>query len=468
MSEGGDACVDSWYNQSIMRWTIVIFFLAMMGIGVCYSGIGAAWPSMYGELGVSDSALGIVSMIMAGGIIVGGVFSGHLSGNLSTSKMIVLSAAVFVVTMGGTGFAGAFFILCLIVAPLGFFLGAGESVIDNHLAVHYPAKFMNWAHCCWSIGASIGPVILSFAIAGGAASGLAGDSASGLAAASGAASGLAGDSASGLAAGPTGDTASNVASSIASDLTSGMAGASGLAAAGSWRFGFLAIGGLLAAILLVLLFTQPLWRKTADAGTVIQKSEKVRLPEVFRLSGIWLSLGSFFCYVAFELTIGNWGASYMVMAKGVAPDLAARWISLFFVGMTAARFGSGFLSLRLSNHALIRLGCALVALGVFFMFLPFGAASYLPGFILMGAGCAPIFPGFLMDTPGFFGEKYSQTIVGLQVACANVGSIVTLPLFGAIASRIGYAFFPVFVAVFLVATIVCFETLVRRKAKELP
>jgi len=171
----------------------------------------------------------------------------------------------------------------------------------------------------------------------------------------------------------------------------------------------------------------------------------------------------FIVYIAAETTVALWGASYLVIARGIAPELAAGWLSLFFLGITLGRFLSGFLAMMLGNKQIIWLGSAIFGVGIVSIQLPLGNAAYLAGFFLMGLGCAPIFPTLLHSTPLRFGPRNSQSAIGVQMAGGYVGATVVPPIFGLLTTGLGHGFFPIFLLLLLAAQVVMIAMLNRLK-----
>ncbi len=196
-------------------------------------------------------------------------------------------------------------------------------------------------------------------------------------------------------------------------------------------------------------FSLPLWMKSKDPSDGNPNPKSPNLYSLLvRIPGLKYALAVFFCYCTIEATFGLWSASYLVFERGFEVDQAARLTSLYYLGITIGRFLSGFLTLHFTNRQLVQLGIGLIALGLVLLFLPF-PITILPGFLLIGLGCAPIFPSLLHETPVNFGEKNSQTIMGMQMASAYVGITLMPFLFGKMASFTGYGFLLGFLAIFL-------------------
>jgi fucose permease len=374
---------------------LIIIYLAFIGIGLPNSLLGAAWPSMYESMGVPDSYLGITAMIIVGGTVIASAYSGKLRRHFRTGKIISVCTLMIAAALIGFAFSNAFILLCVFAVPLGLGLGLIDAVLNDYVAVHFKAKHLNWLHCFWGVGATAGPIILSY----------------------------------------------------------------GMIRSGSWRWGYFAIGGIQLALVLILILALPLWKIISEGKEETETSQKLKFRMLFRLKGIKLSLASFFCYCSMEASIGVWGSSYLVMVKNVSAGLAAQWISLYFLGITLGRLFSGFLTIKLSNRQLIRLGYVIVSLGIFMALLPFGSTMYPVRFFLLGIGCAPIFPSFMHDTPTNFGKEYSQSVIGLQMAGGFLGAAVTPALFGVVTTHIGYGFFFPFLFILLMGFTITVEML---------
>jgi fucose permease len=190
-----------------------------------------------------------------------------------------------------------------------------------------------------------------------------------------------------------------------------------------------------------------------------QKQKRpIKYAEVLKIAGVKQILAVFFCYCSIEQITGLWGSSFLVQVKNVMPDIAARWIALYYGGITAGRFVSGFLTIKLNNRQMVRLGQGLIACGIVLLLLPFGTVSLLSGFFIIGIGCAPIYPSLIHETPKNFGSEYSQVIIGIQMATAYIGITVMPPIFGWVASHSAFTIFPVFIGVLLLLKIGMSET----------
>ena len=216
-----------------------------------------------------------------------------------------------------------------------------------------------------------------------------------------------------------------------------------LAAGMRWTAGYRGVSAMQLALSIVLFATLKLWRsETAQGGEKNAKVLTVR--QVLALPGARQGLLNFTCYCAVESTFMLWSATYLVMARGMDAARAASMGGLFFLGITAGRGVSGFIAMRLKPRQMVRLGQTLMAAaGVLLLLAPSTAVS-LAGILLMGLGCAPVYPNIVQDTPRNYGAENSQAVIGVQMAFAYVGSLFMPTIFGWIAELLGYGILPVF------------------------
>lgn len=221
-----------------------------------------------------------------------------------------------------------------------------------------------------------------------------------------------------------------------------------LSGGGSWTSGYRTIFFIQIVFALALFLSLPLW-KDAKSSEKSENDKVLSLPEIVRIPGVKEIMVVFFCYCAIEQTSGLWASSYLVLHKGVDSETAAFFGSIFFLGITVGRALNGFLAEKFSDSQLIRLGMLIVALGIAAMLLPLGETMSLAGLVLIGLGCAPIYPCIIHSTPFNFGVDRSQAIVGVEMASAYIGNILMPPLFGIVAEYISIALMPLYLAAIL-------------------
>ena len=365
---------------------LLVIYLAFISLGLPDSLLGSAWPVMYEGLGVPVDYAGLISMIVAAGTVVSSLFSGMVIQRFGVAAVTASSVGMTALALMGFSISGDFLYLCLLAIPLGLGAGSVDAALNNYVALHYEARHMNWLHSFWGVGAAIGPLIM----------------------------------------------------------------ASYLAKGDSWSNGYETVAWIQLGLVAVLILSLPLWIKNnQDQAESSDQSSPGLFEMLLTLPGLKQALVVFFCYCTIEATFGLWGASFLVFEKGFEADQAARLTSLYFLGITIGRFFSGFLTAHFSNKQLVYLGQGVIGLGLVLLFLPF-SGTIIPGFLLVGLGCAPIFPSLLHETPANFGEKNSQSIMGMQMASAYVGITLMPFLFGKIAFFTGYEFLLGFLGLFLI------------------
>ena len=383
----------------MIQLLLPIIYLAFISLGLPDSLLGSAWPSMYPLLGVPVSYAGILSMIISFGTIVSSLNSDRLTRALGAGRVTAISVGMTAAALFGFSISTQFWMLCLWAVPYGLGAGSVDAALNNYVALHYESRHMSWLHCMWGIGTMVSPMVMGRVLAGG----------------------------------------------------------------GPWTAGYRYIALFQIALTAVLFLSLPLWQKrtdeTAEGGTAPQA---LSLGQVFRLPGAKEVMLCFFCYCALETTAGLWASSHLTLTRGVAADTAASFASLFYIGITAGRAACGFLTLKLSDTQMIRLGQGVLAVGVAALLVPGPQLLALAGLVLVGVGCAPIYPSIIHATPDHFGADRSQAVIGIQMASAYVGNLVMPPLFGLLANNITPALFPFYLLALLVLMVFMHEQLVRK------
>ena len=233
-----------------------------------------------------------------------------------------------------------------------------------------------------------------------------------------------------------------------------------LSGGGHWSGGYRTVGFIQLLLTCVLFLSLPLWKertKTEDGSS----AKPLPLKAVIAIPGAKQIMVTFFCYCALEQTTALWASSYLALYKGVPADTAAFFASMFFIGITAGRALNGFLTMKFHDTQLIRIGQGVIMMGICAMLLPLGNAAAITGLILVGLGCAPIYPCVIHSTPEHFGAEHSQALIGVQMASAYIGNCLMPPLFGLIANHIHVALLPVYLLLILGLMVVMHEKMLR-------
>ena len=228
----------------------------------------------------------------------------------------------------------------------------------------------------------------------------------------------------------------------------------------TWNNGYRIVGFIQLGIGLLLLATLSVWKTTGAA--VASEQKKVSLTSALKIKGVPFLLIGFFAYCAAEATAMQWASTYFVEVKGIAEERAAMFASLFYIGITVGRFISGFVTNKLGDRKMIAIGTCVLACGIIALLIPINSpAAPIAAFVVIGLGCAPVYPAIIHSTPNNFGAENSGAIIGIQMASAYVGSTFIPPLFGMLGNLIGFDIMPVFLGVFALLMISMVETTFR-------
>ena len=215
---------------------------------------------------------------------------------------------------------------------------------------------------------------------------------------------------------------------------------------GGWQLGYRWVAIIQAGMTLVLFISLGLWQeKPAQDGGEARQS--LTLKQALRVPGALEAMLGFLAYCGMESTTGLWAASYLTLQRGVSPAEAASWASLFYLGITVGRLLCGFLTLRLDDRRMMTLGQWGMLAGIVLLALPLPSPFALAAMVVIGMGCAPVYPSMIHDTPRLFGQQRSQSLIGLQMASAYVGSALMPPLFGLLGQNVSFGLYPFFLLV---------------------
>lgn len=365
---------------------LALIYVSFISLGLPDSLLGSAWPQMQESLGVSLSLGGVISFLITASTILSSLMSHQVIQRFGTGAVTMCSVTMTALALFGFSLSNSFFALCLWAIPYGLGAGSVDAALNNFVALHCKAKHMSWLHCFWGIGATGGPYIMGLC------------------------------------------------------LSRGM----------GWQAGYRTISFLQMALTLILLLSLPLWKKQELplSGGETVRPQTPQWGKLLKRPGVKAALTAFFFYSALELTTGLWGSSYMVAVRGISAETAAKWISLFYLGITAGRFFSGFLTLRFSDDAMVRLGEITAIVGILLILLPLHNLFLCLGLILTGLGCAPIYPSLLHATPQRFGKSLSQSLMGTQMAISYLGSTTMPPVSGFLSEKISMGLYPILLLVF--------------------
>ena len=423
----------------MFSFLLLIIYLSFISLGLPDALLGSAWPIMHEELKVPLSYSGSVYMLISCCTILSSLKSESLNRRFGTGKITAFSVLLTALAIFGFSMSRSFYMLLLFAIPYGLGAGSVDAALNHYVALHYSSRHMNWLHCMWGIGASIGPYIMGFVLQRGF----------------------------------------------------------------SWSKGYLLIGILQSGLTFLLFLSLGLWKEKEDANglakgelhdgaeahsevetnslmtdTESEEGKKaMSFREILRIPGAKECIASFFFYCAIEQTIGLWSGSFMVYSLRIDAKLAASFVALFYFGITFGRFLAGIFSAKWKDEELILGGIAILFLGIALLF-PAGLSSgkqlfgmelrqvfVILSLLFMGLGCAPIYPAIIHSTPYNFGAENTSALIGKQMASAYIGSLSLPPIFGVLAKNFGTELFPFYAVVLGIAMLYMYKQLLK-KTKE--
>ena len=379
---------------------LALIYISFISLGLPDSVLGAAWPTIYPEFGVPFSYAGLISAIISVGTITSSLFSDKLTRRFGTGKLTAFSVASTALALFGFSISHSFIALCILAIPYGLGAGSVDAALNNYVAVHYKSRHMSWLHCFWGVGASLGPYIMGYTLSGGQ----------------------------------------------------------------TWNIGYRYIAIIQIVLSFVLLISIPLWKHRivvpAVDGSIDDRELSLR--EILSIKGAKEVMLFFFSYCAVEQVMIVWSGTYLNLHKGYSAEAVASLAGMYCLGLTIGRGISGFVTMKLDDTSMIRLGIGIMTVGVFILMLPGSPEMALAGLALVGLGSAPVYPCVIHSTPGHFGADKSQAIVGVQMASAYTGTCIMPPVFGVVADNLGVHLLPYFSLGIIAVMVFMHERLVKK------
>lgn len=376
---------------------LAIIYLIFISLGLPDSFLGASWPAISQSLSINEGLQGVFSLTVSLCTIICSFLTPKLLSKFAEKTIISVSICLTVMGLITIGFAPNFYILLLACIPLGFGAGAIDTILNNYVALHYKAIQLNMLHAFWGIGALLTPLILG-----------------------------------------------NFLKSL-----------------DGYKLAAFILAIIQTTILLITLLTLPVRNKAEKIFASREKSDEndneIKLPflKTFKLKGIIFALIAFFAYVALEQSTMAWFTSMAVFgSRAMDPKNASYFLSLLYISVAAGRIISGFISLKISDKNLIRIGESVIAIGLILMFISPINDILLPISLgVLGLGCGPIYPAIIHSTPTRFSKKYSQSVMSIQIGFAYIANISAAPLFGIIGKSYTFDFLPFYLLIFFILLI---------------
>jgi fucose permease len=350
-----------------------IIYVSFISLGLPDGVIGVAWPAIRADMGQPLAAVGVFTLMGTVCAAVSSYFAVAVVKRVGAGLVVAASCLMTALALVGYAYAPSFAWLVLLAVPMGVGAGAVDTSLNHFVAAHYSSRHMNWLHGFWGVGATLGPLIMSWAIAS-----------------------------------PAG-----------------------------WTRGASTIGMLQLALAVVLFLTLSLWsRENATPPAAGQSVSQVFKP--VQTLATWLAPATFLLYVAAEMGTGLWAASILATDRGMPLPQAGVWVAVYFGAITAGRFAVGLVANKLGNRKLVQLGVCTAMLGAA-LFAAHGWVGdvSLAGLVLMGLGCAPIFPSLMHEAAKRFPEDVAAKVISRQMIAAYAGFSVIPGAFGLLATWLG-------------------------------
>jgi MFS family permease len=355
---------------------IALIYLSYISLGLPDAVFSVGWPAMRVQWGQSVAAVGLITVVGTISAIASAYLSPYWVKRLGIGHVVALSATGMMGSLLGLVWAPSFAWAVLMSVPGGFCGGAVDVALNRMVAERLSAKHMNWLHGCWGIGASTGPLLMALALRG----------------------------------------------------------------SGGWQSGVFIIAACLGSMALLLWCTTRWWPAVSSP---MSSASATYTPEALHQAthqqrmqrAMWISPVLFFLYVSAELGTGLWAASILSEQRSLSLSQAGLWVSFYFGALTVGRFVVGLIAQRAGNRLLVRLGGLLALSGATLFAIPqLPAWLWLTGLMLMGAGCAPIFPSMMHETARRFSPDNMGKVMARQTSLSYIGASCTPAAFGLLAS----------------------------------
>ncbi|MBQ9734810.1 MAG: MFS transporter [Clostridia bacterium] len=374
----------------------IIILAIFIGLGLPDSLLGSAWPAIYPELNLPVSYANFLTILISSGTVLASLFSARLINKFGTGAVTAVSTAVTALGILGFSFSQSLWWFIALALPLGAGAGAIDAALNNYVAIHYSSTHMSLLHCFYGVGVATSPYLMSLAL------------------------------------------------NLNND----------------WRLGYRTVFFIMAGITVIALIALPLWGKIKAKEPPEENFTPVNLSlkQMLKMPAVRTAWIVFFSSVALEFTCGVWGCTYLVSSQGLSESMAAEYLTLFYLGLTSGRLVSGIIAKKVYAEKIVYGGYFIVGVAIIMIALPVPLWAKGLSLFLIGFGIGPTFPNLTHLTPINFGKEISQSVIGTQMACCNLGILLMPPVFGLLAQHVGAFVFPYYLiglyALMLVSTII--------------
>lgn len=378
---------------------ILLAYVAFIALGMPDGLLGVGWPSMRADFSVPLDSLGMLLISGMVGYLTSSFFNGKLLARLGVGKLLVTSCALTGAALIGYTLVPKWWMM----VALGVFSGLGAGGIDaglnTYIAANFGERLMQWLHASYGIGVTLGPIIMTTA----------------------------------------------------------------LAAWNSWRIGYAIVGGFQILLATGFVLTLPMWNQHKLTTTETRKLTDYKTPffETLEQPRVWLSLSLFTLYTGMEVSLGTWAYTLLTESRGIAPEAAGLWAGSYYATFTIGRILAGLYARKAGVNTIVYASLAGALLGVLLLWWNPSESVSLAGVALTGFSIAPIFPAMVSGTSARVGKRFAANTIGMQMAAAGLGGSLLPGLVGILARRISLEVIPIFLLVVVALLFCCFSISVK-------
>lgn len=352
---------------------LVIAYVGFISLGLPDAITGVAWPELRKFFEQPHAAFGFISVALGSGYFVSSFFAGQLSQRMGIGLLLASSSLLVALAMLQISVAPWFWLVLLCILLWGLGSGAIDSGLNHYAASHFSARHMNWLHACYSLGATMGPFVMTGAIFFGQ----------------------------------------------------------------SWRLGYAIVGGLVLLLAITFCATIRLWNNGSAAASTATEHPPVSMAATLARPLVWLQIVIFALYTGVEFMVGNWTATILTEARRFPPETAGVLVGVYYGSIGVGRVFLGGSSDWLGVDRLLRGATLTAVVGTLLFAIPPLPCLGVVGLVLLGLGLAPIFPCLMSRTPARLGVNYAAHAIGFQVSAATIGGAAFPALAGVVAQKIG-------------------------------
>ena len=386
---------------------LYVAFFAFIILGISTSILNIAWAYMEDSFQVTLDSLRVLLSMITVGYLSSSFISGRLVASIGIGKLLLLGAGMAI--LGVFGYAIAPFWELLLIAAMFASFGSGliDAGLNTYMSANHSTSEMNWLHACFGIGATIGPLLVSFVV-------------------------------------------------ITLDQ--------------SWRLSYVALLVFEMIVLIMFWLNLPHWKlyngeSSNQEGSSSGEVRPARIMETLRTPLVILGALLFFLYGGVEIGTAQLANSLLVDGRNVSEATASFWVSMYWGTFTIGRMLSGVFASRFSINSLMRSSMIGVVIGALLFWLNIGGKSGFLGLIVLGFTQAPFFATLTSDTPRRVGLRHAPNTIGFQLGMIMLGGALLPGLAASLADRAGLEVIGLIITISAVSLLLLYEFMLYRETR---